>query len=154
MMYSRDQQHVQLGLGNYVEIFTTFHIQSDSTDWFGLLGNRLAAGLEYTAKYLLGGTVPYDVKFARCDANLLGGPWKTISSSGLTPIRPVWELGYTTYAARGMDLPWTRKLIERKTPDGQSPGTAISDGSAWQTLRFRREDVGLSAKISFISLNS
>ena len=115
----------------------TLQIQKDSTDWFGLLNNRLAVGLEYTAKFLLGNSVPYDSKFARCNANLLGGPWKKISSEGLKPIRPVWELAFAVYSMRGVSLSWTKRLIEKHTPDGPSPNTAIADGSAWQTLRFR-----------------
>jgi hypothetical protein len=135
----RDQQHVQLGLGNFVEAFTTLQIQQDPTDWFGLLNNRLATGLEYTAKFLLGNSVPYDKAFARCNANLLGGPWKKISSTGTTPVRPVWELGFAIYSARGVSMPYTKRLIDKHTPDGPNPKNSISDGSAWQTLRFRRK---------------
>lgn len=135
----RDQQHVQLGLGNFVEAFTTLTIQQDSTDWFSLLNNRLATGLEYTAKFLLGNSVPYDKTFARCNANLLGGPWNKISSTGTTPIRPVWELGFAIYSARGISMPFTKRLIDRHTPDGPNPKNSISDGSSWQTLRFRRQ---------------
>ncbi|KAL2823963.1 chondroitin AC/alginate lyase [Aspergillus pseudoustus] len=147
----RDQGHTQLGLGNYVEAFTTLLNQEDSTDWFTLYSNRLAAGLEYTAQVLLQGDSlpPYDETFVRCNASLLGGPWAEISSDAIRPIRPIWELGYAIYADdRVVDMPYTKELIALVTPDGQSPATAVADGSAWQTLRFRREGSGLSAKIT------
>ena len=108
----RDQQHTQLGLGNYVEAFTAMTHQFDPNDFFAELDNRLMVGMEYTAEYLMGGTVPYSESFARCDADLLGGPWATISASGLTPIRPVWELGYKHYVHdKGLSMPYTKALV-------------------------------------------
>lgn len=108
----RDQQHTQLGLGNLVEAFKIMENQYDPQDFFAELDNRLMAGLEYTAKYLMGGSVPYDEGFARCDADLLGGPWATISSSGLTPVRPVWEAGYAHYVVeKGLEMPYTKALV-------------------------------------------
>ncbi|KAL3462363.1 chondroitin AC/alginate lyase [Aspergillus heterothallicus] len=147
----RDQAHTQLGLGNYVEAFITLLNQEDATDWLSLYSNRLATGLEYTAQVLLQGDIlpPYDESFVRCNASLLGGPWSEISSDSVRPIRPIWELGYAVYADdRGVEMPYTKELIELVTPDGQSPSTAIADGSAWQTLRFRREGSELSAAIT------
>ena len=108
----RDQQHTQLGLGNYVEAFKVMQNQYDPNDFFAELDNRLMAGMEYTAKYLMNGTVPYSESFARCDANLLGGPWASISTSGLTPIRPVWEAGYAHYVVqKGLLMPYTKALV-------------------------------------------
>jgi hypothetical protein len=108
----RDQQHTQLGLGNYVEAFTAMTNQFDPNDFFAELDNRLLAGMEYTADYLMGGTVPYSESFTRCDADLLGGPWATISASGLTPIRPVWEMGYKHYVVdKGLSMPYTKALV-------------------------------------------
>jgi hypothetical protein len=130
-------------------MFTTLTNQNDVTDWFGYLNNRLAAGLEYTATVLLNQSVTYDSSFYRCDANLLGGPWTQVSSAGLWPLRPIWELGYAIYASRGVSLPNVKALIEGfYTPDGQSPATAIADGSAFQTLRYRPEGSDLSATIT------
>jgi len=107
----RDQQHT-LGLGNLVEAFTIIHQQYDPNDFFAELDNRLLAGLEYSAQYLMGGTVPYSEDFVRCDANLLGGPWPDISTSGLTPIRPVWEAGYAHYVnVKGLSMPYTKALV-------------------------------------------
>ncbi|GFF29960.1 hypothetical protein IFM61606_10450 [Aspergillus udagawae] len=108
------------------------------------LDNRLLSGLEYTAKYLMGGSVPYDESFVRCDADLLGGPWPVISSSGMTPIRPIWEAGYAHYVnLKGLSMPYTKALIQANTPDGQNPSTSIADNAAFETLRFRLENSGL-----------
>lgn len=111
----------------------------------------------------MGGTVPYTSSFARCDANLLGAPWATISTSGMTPIRPIWEAAYAHYVnEKGLSMPYTKALvrdpltnqfanggwltmvqIQAHTPDGQSPSTSIADGAAFQTLRFRLQNSGL-----------
>ncbi|KAH8664561.1 chondroitin AC/alginate lyase [Xylariales sp. PMI_506] len=140
----RDQQHTQLDLRNLVEAFTVMTNQYDPHDFFAQFDNRLMAGLEYTAHYLMGNSVTYDASFYRCDANLLGGPWSTISTSGLTPIRPIWEAGYAHYVCvKGLSMPYTKALIQANTPDGQSPATAIADGAAFQTLRFRLPGCGL-----------
>jgi hypothetical protein len=110
----RDQQHTQLGLGNLVEAFQTTTNQYDPQDLFEEMNNRLLSGLEYTAKYLMGGVVPYDEGFVRCDADLLGGPWSVISTSGMTPIRPVWEAGYAHYVnVKGLSMPYTKALVCR-----------------------------------------
>ncbi|KAF7156244.1 hypothetical protein CNMCM5623_009637 [Aspergillus felis] len=134
----RDQQHTQLGLGNLVEAFQITTNQYDPQDLFAELDNRLLSGLEYTAKYLMGGPVPYEESFVRCDADLLGGPWPVISSSGMTPIRPIWEAGYAHYVnVKGLSMPYTKALIQANTPDGQNPSTSIADNAAFETLRFR-----------------
>lgn len=108
----RDQQHTQLGLGNLVEAFQTTENQYDPHDLFAELDNRLLSGLEYTAKYLMGGMVAYDEGFVRCDADLLGGPWSVISTEGMTPIRPVWEAAYAHYVnVKGLSMPYTKALV-------------------------------------------
>ncbi|KAF4160321.1 hypothetical protein CNMCM6069_008671 [Aspergillus lentulus] len=140
----RDQQHTQLGLGNLVEAFQITTNQYDPQDLFAELDNRLLSGLEYTAKYLMGGSVPYDESFVRCDADLLGGPWPVVSSSGMTLIRPIWEAGYAHYVnVKGLSMPYTKALIQANTPDGQNPPTSIADNAAFETLRFRLENSGL-----------
>jgi len=108
----RDQQHTQLGLGNLIEAFQTATNQYDPQDLFVELDNRLLSGLEYTAQYLMGGVVTYDESFVRCDADLLGGPWASISTAGMTPIRPIWEAGYAHYVnVKGLPMPYTKALV-------------------------------------------
>jgi hypothetical protein len=126
----RDQQHTQLGLGNLVEAFTIMDQQYDPSDFFAELDNRLMVGLEYTANYLMGGTVPYSEDFVRCDADLLGGPWATISSSGLTPIRPVWEAAYAHYVnVKGLSMPYTKALVRSNLAADVSFTNGVEDRS-------------------------
>jgi len=132
----RDQQHTQLGLGNYAEAFQMLWIQG--VDFFALDDNRLMAGLEYTAQYLNGEDVDYDPSFFRCDANLLGGPWSVISPDGRDLARPVFELGYAHYVGlKGLSMPNTAALISAHCPDGQNPINSVTDGAGWGTLLFR-----------------
>ncbi|HWH61315.1 MAG TPA: right-handed parallel beta-helix repeat-containing protein [Terriglobales bacterium] len=52
----RDQGHTQLGLGYLVN--TCVMAWNQGVDLFGEADNRLALGIEYTARYMLGGNVP------------------------------------------------------------------------------------------------
>ncbi|KAK4500894.1 hypothetical protein PRZ48_009086 [Zasmidium cellare] len=142
---SRDQAHNQLGLGNWVEAFYTLYNQGDDTNWFKLDNNRLAAGLEYNAQVMLNQTdaLTYDPEFnsVKCNSSITPVDWPEISDVGLWPTRPTWEMGYAIYKyLLGIELPKTRELIFKVAPDGPNPSTALADGSAFQTLRFRREE--------------
>ncbi|KAJ6553040.1 chondroitin AC/alginate lyase [Mycena capillaripes] len=131
----RDQGHVQLGLGNLAESCQIAWLQG-TNDLFALLSNRLMTGYEYTAKYNLGNTVPYDATFQRCDANLLGGPFNAISTSGRGTFRSIYELAYAHYVStRGLSMPFTLQIINRvATEEGNA---SPADGSGWGTLKFR-----------------
>ena len=81
-------------------------------DLYGLLSNRLMVGYEYTAKYNLNHTVPYNASFQRCDANLLGGPFQTISIIGRGSFRPVYELAYAHYVSTmNHSMPYSEKVV-------------------------------------------
>ena len=54
----RDQSHTQLGLGQLAEACEIGWHQG--LDMYGAEDNRLLAGFEYTAKYLLGNDVPFE----------------------------------------------------------------------------------------------
>jgi hypothetical protein len=54
-------------------------VQSQDEDIYQLENNLLLNAAEYTAKYNLNETVPYDPKFYRCEAILINGPWAEIS---------------------------------------------------------------------------
>ncbi|CAF1217735.1 unnamed protein product [Adineta ricciae] len=132
----RDQAHTQLGIGNLGEAFQMAWNQGE--DLFSLVDNRLLAGFEYTAKYNLGYTVPYNESFYRCDAFLVGGPWPIISNTTRGMWRPIWELPYAHYGSiKGLSMPFTLQQIKRNSPDGPNPANAIADNAAWETLRFR-----------------
>ncbi|KAJ7587957.1 chondroitin AC/alginate lyase [Mycena floridula] len=131
----RDQGHSQLGLGNLAESSQIAWLQG-TNDLFSLLSNRLMAGFEYTAKYNLGNTVSYDASFQRCDANLLGGPFKTISTTGRGTFRPIYELAYAHYVStQGLSMPYSLQIINKVvTEEGNS---SPADGSGWGTLKYR-----------------
>ncbi|KAJ7086212.1 chondroitin AC/alginate lyase [Mycena epipterygia] len=90
----------------------------------------------YTAKYNLGNTVAYDATFQRCDANLLGGPFNAISTTGRGAFRPIYELAYAHYVSiRGLSMPFSLQIINQvATEEGN---TSPADGSGWGTLKFR-----------------
>lgn len=73
----RDQTHVQVGLQWLALASQVVHNQG--YDLYSLDNNLIFKGAEYTAKYNLNQTVPYDPKFYRCEAVLVDGPWDTIS---------------------------------------------------------------------------
>ena len=131
----RDQAHVQLGLvsiqdrikelslselcrlhlglfqGNMAESCQIASVQG-THDLFGLLSNRLMVGYEYTAKYNLNYSVPYNASFQRCDANLLGGPFQTISTASRGTFRPIYELGYAHYVSTmNLGMPYSQQIV-------------------------------------------
>jgi hypothetical protein len=106
----RDQAHTQLGLGNFAEAFQMAWNQGD--DLFSLLDNRLLIGYEYTARYNLGYSVPYNASFYRCDVVLVNGPWPIISNTTRGEWRPVYELSYAHYASiKGLSMPYTLQQV-------------------------------------------
>ena len=97
--------------GNMAESCQIAAVQG-SHDLFGLLSNRLMVGYEYTARYNLGYSVPYDASFQRCDANLLGGPFHAISTSGRGTFRPIYELAYAHYASsKNLNMPYSLQIV-------------------------------------------
>lgn len=99
---TRDQMHVQMGLGAMAGACETGYHQG--VDMYGAYENRFLKGLEYTAKYNLGYSVP-----------AVGA----ISSSGRGQIRPMWEISYNHYVNRkGLPAPYVKELVEKKRPEG------------------------------------
>jgi hypothetical protein len=81
-------------------------------DLFGLMTDRLMMGYEYTAKYNLGHSVPYNASFQRCDANLLGGPFQIMSTTGRGQFRPVYELAYAHFVSTmNLSMPYSGKIV-------------------------------------------
>jgi hypothetical protein len=89
----RDQGHAVTGLGWAAEAART--VQSQGGDLYSLGNNLLLTAGEYTAKYNLNESVPYDPKFYRCEAILINGPWAVPSaiSRGIGTIA-VWDVSY------------------------------------------------------------
>lgn len=127
----RDQQHVQMGLG-----FLACAAEiawNQGIDLYGVFNNRLYHGFEYTAKYMSGEEVPYKQYITWYGKPVFGN---TISSGQRTKICPAWERAYRHYHNRkGMDMPYTRKIIEKGRPEGYKNQSFIP----WSTLTCAEE---------------
>jgi parallel beta-helix repeat protein len=95
---TRDQAHVQLGLGEFAGAAQVAYTQG--IDLFSLGNNRLALGYEYTAKFLTG-------EKPHC--------YGIISERAKT-LRDDYEAVYSHYTAHGVDMPYTRKAVETLRP--------------------------------------
>ncbi|KAJ7921144.1 chondroitin AC/alginate lyase [Mycena leptocephala] len=131
----RDQGHTQLGLGNLAESCQVAWLQG-TNDLFALLSNRLLTGYEYTAKYNLGNSVPYDATFQRCNSSIVGGPFAEISNTTRGTFRPIYELAYAYYVStKGSSMPFTLQIIN--TVATEEGNASPADGAGWGTLKFR-----------------
>jgi hypothetical protein len=91
---SRDQGHVQLGIGEFAGAAQVAYTQG--TDLFSMADNRIALGFEYTARFILGET-PY------CYCTL---------SERSKVLRDDYEYVYRHYTAQGLDLPYTKRAAD------------------------------------------
>lgn len=87
---TRDQAHVQLGLGEFAGAARIAHTQG--IDLFSLAGNRIALGFEYTAKFLVD-----DKPFSY-----------GVISERAKSLRDDWEYVYRHYASKGVEMPYTK----------------------------------------------
>ncbi len=91
---TRDQGHVQLGLGEFAGAARLAY--SQGIDLFSIANNRLALGFEYTAGFLLGEKPP-------C--------YGVISERRMT-IRDVdYQYVYNHYTSKGISMPYAKKII-------------------------------------------
>ena len=95
---TRDQAHVQLGLGEFAGAAQVAFTQGK--DLFSIGNNRIALGYEYTASFLLG-EKPY------CYG---------IISERAKNIRDDYEYVYRHYTANGIDLPYTKRASDPIRP--------------------------------------
>lgn len=108
---TRDQGHTQLGLGELVQ--TCAVAWNQGVDLFGAADNRLALGLEYTAKYVSGHDVP-----------AYGTP--SVQTRGR--LSDIYEAVYQHYhEEEGFSLPFTGQAVTRTRA-----------GRAWGALVFFR----------------
>jgi Alginate lyase/Right handed beta helix region len=94
---TRDQGHVQLGLGYFS--YAAHVAWNQGIDLFGAGDSRLALGFEYTSKYMLGEDVPY---------------FGVISPRGRGRFSDFYEAAYQHYRFdKKMDLPYTSRAVEK-----------------------------------------
>lgn len=124
----RDQQHTQLGLAHMGDACEMAWHQG--LDLYAALDNRLLLGFEYTAKYGLGGDVPFVPDIDRT------GKYRHAVNSERSPLRAVYEQIYNHYTRRrGIPTPWTQKAAEKLRPEG-APFQA--DATGYGTLLYTR----------------
>jgi len=95
----RDWGHVQLGIGEFEKAAQIAWTQG--LDFYGAAGNRLALAYEYTSKYMLGEDVPvYGIISVR--------------ERGQN-FRDIYEAIYQHYQNKGIEMPYTARVIKEKT---------------------------------------
>lgn len=126
----RDQSHTQLGLGLLAECCELGWIQG--VDMYGAADRRLLRGYEYTARYNLGGDVPF-TPFTDTTGKYRH---ERISPRGRGRFRAIWEIAWNHYHGRlGLDMPETRKVIDKLRPEGAA---FHADHPGFGTLLFAR----------------
>ena len=99
-----DQCHVQMDLGHFVALSEIAWKQG--VDLYGAYDNRLLAGLEYTAKFMLGNDVPYTPETSEHHVH------PVISEDYRGMYAFIWEAPYQHYVYRkGMEMPFTRQVV-------------------------------------------
>ncbi len=95
---TRDQGHVQLGLGEFAGAARIAYTQG--VDLFSVANNRLALGYEYTARFVTG-EKPY------CYG---------VISERAKDVRDDYEYVYRHYTSKGIDMPYTKIAAEQVRP--------------------------------------
>jgi len=103
---ARDQSHVQLGLGALASACEIAAKQG--LDLYGMADNRLAAGFEYTAKFLCGE-----------DVEPVPASGLPASPRGRERPFPIYEIAYQHYAVeKGLPMPYTERILKKSRPEG------------------------------------
>jgi hypothetical protein len=126
---TRDWPHVQLGLGEFAKAAQIAWTQG--VDFYSVADHRLALGMEYTAKFMLGNEVPV---------------YGEISQRGRGEFRDIYESVYAHYTSlKRIKMPFTEKAISSTRPN-----------SSWEFLIAQRanENPSISAENSVSPLES
>jgi len=95
---TRDQGHVQLGLGEFAGAAQVAFTQG--IDFFSIADNRIASGYEYTARFVLG-EQPHSYG---------------IISERARKLRDDYEYVYRHYSATGVNVPYTKRAADSIRP--------------------------------------
>eukprot|EP00656_Telonema_subtile_P051615 TRINITY_DN6997_c0_g1_i4.p1 TRINITY_DN6997_c0_g1~~TRINITY_DN6997_c0_g1_i4.p1 ORF type:complete len:398 (+),score=72.64 TRINITY_DN6997_c0_g1_i4:82-1275(+) len=133
----RDQPHTMDGLEHLLECAFLYWKATGDTELLSMLGYRLRAGLEYTAKYNLNMSVPFT---PNCDVYNISC-FEQISSAGRGNFAPMWEMAGAVY---GGSAPYVQEVLVRPgyRPEGKPApiihsGAHVGDGPAGHgTLSF------------------
>ncbi len=140
----RDQGHSQGGIGHLLEVAQIAWNQGVDligyNDDYGVRtygasgANRLLVGLEYTAQYNLGNTVPYHPYFEYCN-NVTKYP-NGISALGRGNFSSqFWEMANSLFTEAGLPHPYSSQVL---TQAGYVPEATSADHPGLGTLLFRK----------------
>ncbi|MBO1330915.1 alginate lyase family protein [Streptomyces sp. VRA16 Mangrove soil] len=127
----RDQGHEQLAVGLLADAAQVAWNQG--VDLWGFDDHRILANVEYTARYNLGGDVPFTP-----DLDRTGKYIKTaVSDKGRGSLPPIYEMAYAHYAGvRGLDTPYTKAAVFRGTGGTRAVEGSNDDLPSWGTFAY------------------
>ncbi|MFI5681358.1 alginate lyase family protein [Streptomyces cellulosae] len=127
----RDQGHEQLAVGLTGDIAQVAWNQG--VDLWGYDENRILANVEYTARYNLGGDVPFVPDLDRTGKYIK----QTVSATGRGTLPPIYEMAYAHYAGvRGLDTPSTKAAVFRGTGGARVVEGSNDDLPSWGTFTY------------------
>ncbi|NII29816.1 DUF4979 domain-containing protein [Pseudoflavitalea sp. X16] len=133
---NRDQPHTMLALGSLAELAEVALKQG--IDLYNASTNAIMRGFEYTSKYNLGYTVPFQTSYEYCEKNYQDYTPEAISPNGRGNLRAVFEIAYNHYAYRkGLALPYTLEVLSVMGPEGAPFG---ADNPGYGSLLFYLSD--------------
>jgi hypothetical protein len=129
---NRDQPHVMLALGSMAELSEMALKQG--LDLYTASNNALLRGFEYTSKYNMGYTVPFETNYEYCEKNYQDYTPEAVSANGRGQLRAVFEIAYNHYVYRkGLSMPSTLEVLAAMGPE---PAPFGADNPGYGSLLF------------------
>lgn len=129
---NRDQPHTMLAIGSLAELSEM--ALKHGIDLYTASGNAIMRGFEYTSKYNLGYTVPFQTSYEFCEKNYQDYTPEAISPNGRGSFRAVFEIAYNHYRYRkGIQMPYTLEVLAAMGPEGAPFG---ADNPGYGSLLF------------------
>jgi hypothetical protein len=129
---NRDQPHVMLAIGSLAELSEMAWKQG--VDLYSASSNAIMRGFEYTSKYNMGYTVPFETSYEYCEKNYQDYTPEAVSATGRGQLRAVFEIAYNHYVYRkGLSMPSTLEVLAAMGPEGAPFG---ADNPGYGSLFF------------------
>jgi hypothetical protein len=133
---NRDQPHTMLAIGSLAELSEI--ALKHGVDLYKASNNAILRGFEYTSKYNLGYTVPFQTSYEFCEKNYQDYTPEAISPNGRGSLRAVFEIAYNHYKYRkGLQMPYTLEVLAAMGPEGAPFG---ADNPGYGSLLFYLSD--------------
>jgi parallel beta-helix repeat protein len=136
---TRDQGHVQLGLGEFAGAAQVAFTQG--VDLFSIANNRIALGYEYTARFVLG-EQPHS---------------HDAISERARVVRDDYEYVYRHYAATGVNIPYTKRAADSVRPTASRSvltSVRLSYGKNQNAVSIKPASTGYLAGAGFTTANN